>query len=53
MLDVTLAADGLRAAWQYGAYDYVFDVNNSGAGNGVIDIADVQIIASYFGQTAP
>lgn len=53
VLDVTLAADGLRAAWQYGAYDYVFDVNNSGAGNGVIDIADVQIIASYFGQTAP
>jgi carboxypeptidase T len=53
VLDVTLAAEGLLAAWQYGAYDYVFDVNDGGAGNGVIDIADVQIIASYFGQTAP
>jgi hypothetical protein len=53
VLDVTLAADGVLAAWQYGAYDPVFDVNNNGAGNGVIDIGDVQIIASYFGQPAP
>jgi len=53
VLDITLAAEGLLAYWQYGAYDYVFDVNNGGAGDGVINIADVQIVASYFGQTAP
>jgi len=53
VLDVTLAAEGLLAAWQFGAYDTVYDVNDDGAGNGVIDIADVQIVASYFGQTAP
>ncbi len=53
VLDVTMAAEGLLAAWRYGAYDFVYDVSNSGAGNGVIDIADVQIVASYFGQTAP
>lgn len=53
VLDVTQAAEGLLAAWQYGAYDYVFDVNDGGAGDGVLDIADVQIIASYFGQSVP
>jgi hypothetical protein len=53
VLDVTAAAGGLQAAWQYGAYDYVYDVDNAGAGNGVINVADVQIIASYFGQSAP
>jgi hypothetical protein len=53
VLDVTQAAEGVLAAWQYGAYDSVFDVNDGGAGNGVIDIADVQIITSYFGQPAP
>jgi hypothetical protein len=53
VLDVTAAAEGLQAAWQYDAYDYVYDVDNSGAGNGVIDVADVQIIASYFGQSVP
>jgi hypothetical protein len=53
VLDVTLAAEGLLAAWQFGAYDTVYDVNDGGAGNGVIDIADVQVIASYFGQTVP
>jgi len=53
VLDVTQAAEGVLAAWQYGAYDPVFDVNDNGAGNGVIDISDVQIIASYFGQPAP
>jgi hypothetical protein len=53
VLDVTAAVEGLQDAWQYGAYDYVYDVDNAGAGNGAIDVADVQIIASYFGQTAP
>lgn len=53
VLDVALVAQGLAAAWQYGSYDYVFDVDNDGAGNGAIDIADVQIVASYFGQSAP
>ncbi len=53
VLDVTQAAEGLLAAWHYSAYDYIFDVNDSGAGNGLIDIADLQIIASYFGQPTP
>lgn len=53
VLDVARAAEGLAAYWQYGAYDHVYDVNNGGIGDGVIDIADVQIIASYFGQAAP
>ncbi len=53
VLDITLAAEGLLAAWQYGAYDYVYDVNEGGTGDGVINIADVQIIASYFGHSAP
>ncbi len=53
VLDVTAAAEGLQDAWQRGAYDYVYDVDNTGAGNGVIDVADLQIIASYFGQSAP
>ena len=53
VLDITLAAEGLMAAWQHGAYDDVFDVNNGGAGDDVIDIADLQIVASYFGQPAP
>lgn len=53
VLDVTAAAEGLQDAWQYGAYDYVYDVDNAGAGNGVINVVDLQIIASYFGQSAP
>ncbi len=53
VLDVTLMAEGLMAAWQHGAFDFVYDLNNGGVGDGVIDIADVQIVASYFGQVAP
>lgn len=53
VLDITAVVGGLQAAWQHGAYDYVYDVNNAGAGDGVIDMADVQIVASYFGQPAP
>ena len=53
VLDVTQAAGGLLAAWQFGVTDAIYDVNNGGLGDGTIDIADVQIVASYFGQTAP
>jgi hypothetical protein len=53
VLDITLAAEGLIAAWQHGSYDTIYDVNDGGVGDGVIDIADVQILVSYFGQTAP
>lgn len=53
VLDVTQAAEGLLAAWQFGMIDAIYDVNDGGAGDGVIDIADVQIVASYFGQAVP
>ncbi|HNU05404.1 MAG TPA: M14 family zinc carboxypeptidase [Anaerolineae bacterium] len=53
VLDIIAVAEGLQSAWRYGAYESVYDVNNAGVGDGVIDMADVQIIASYFGQPAP
>lgn len=51
--DITLAATGLMNYWQYGAFDAVYDVNNNGAGDGFLNVSDVQIIASYFGYTVP
>ena len=41
-----MAAEALQRAWSTGWYDYVYDVDNNGAGDGGLDIADVQIIAS-------
>jgi hypothetical protein len=51
--DITLAAEALQRYWATGWYDTVFDVDNNGVGDGGLDIADVQIIASQFGWTAP
>ena len=49
--DITMAAEALQRSWATGWYDYVYDVDNNGAGDGGLDIADVQIIASQFGWT--
>ena len=51
--DITMAAEALQRSWATGWYDYVYDVDNNGAGDGGLDIADVQIIASQFGWIAP
>lgn len=49
--DIVLIAEALQDHWTYGVYDPIFDLNNSGAGNGAFDLADVQTVASYFGQS--
>lgn len=47
--DISATALGVQQFWTNGYYNYVYDVNNNGVGDGDLDIIDVQLVAARFG----
>ncbi len=47
--DISATAQGVQQFWTNGYYNYIYDVNDNGAGNGDLDIIDVQLVAARFG----
>lgn len=53
VLDIVDTVEAVQTYWTYGAFSAVHDINNGGAGDGILSVADVQTVAGLFDQPAP
>lgn len=51
--DITVAAQSVQDYWTEGNYINLYDVDDNGAGDGDLDVVDIQLIAAHFGTTGP
>lgn len=47
--DISVTVQGVQQFWSNGYFNYIYDVNNNGVGDGTLNIIDVQLVAGYFG----